>query len=83
MIRFLKSNSSYVMKPELAGTTAKATILVGDKEQKTMLRSAEILHDAIPDSTLQVLQQYGHGEFSLNHPKDYVALLTRMVSPLR
>ena len=83
MIRFLKSNSSYVMKPKLAGTTAKATILVGGKEQKTMLRSAEILHDAIPDSTLQVLQQYGHGEFSLNHPEDYVSLLTRMVSPLR
>jgi len=83
MIRFLKSNSSYEIKPELASTTAKATILVGSKEQKTMLRSAEILHDAIPNSTLQILQQYGHGEFSLNHPKDYVDLLTYMVSSLR
>ena len=83
MIRFLKSSSSYVIKPGLSGAAAKTTILVGGKERKAMLRSAEILHDTIPDSRLQVLQQYGHGEFSLNHPKGYVDLLTRMVSPLR
>lgn len=83
MVRFLKSNSSYEMKPELASTIAKATILVGGKEQKTMLRSAEILHDTIPGSTLKVLQGYSHGEFSLNHPEDYVELLTRMVSSPR
>ena len=44
MIRFLKSSSSYVIKPGLSGAAAKTTILVGGKERKAMLRSAEILH---------------------------------------
>ena len=82
MIRFLKSNSSYVMKSTLADATAKAVILVGGKEQKKMQRSAEILHDTIPGSKLQILNQYYHGELSLNHPKDYVDLLTHLVSTM-
>ena len=82
MIRFLKSNSSYVAKPSLANTTANVIIIVGGKEQKVMRRSAEILHTMIPNSKLQILNQYYHGEFSLNHPKDYVDLLTHLVSTL-
>jgi esterase/lipase len=82
MIRFLKSNSSYVMKSTLADATAKAVILVGGKEQKKMQRSAEILHDTIPGSKLQIHNQYYHGELSLNHPKDYVDLLTHLVSTM-
>ena len=55
MIRFLKSNSSYVAKPSLANTTANVIIIVGGKEQKVMRRSAEILHTMIPNSKLQIL----------------------------
>ncbi len=80
MIRFLKSNSSYVVKPSLAKATANVTIVVGGKEQKVMHRSAEILHTTIPNSKLQILNQYYHGELSLNHPKDYVDLLIHLVS---
>lgn len=76
MISFLKSNSSYIMKPSLANTTANVTIFVGGKEQEVMRRSAEILHTKIPSSKLQVLNRYYHGELSLNHPKEYVDLLT-------
>lgn len=83
MIRFLKSNSSYIVKPSLANTTANAVILVGGRELKAMLRSAEILHTAIPNSKLQILNQYYHGELSLNHPDDYADLLTRLVSAVR
>lgn len=83
MIRFLKSNSSYVIKSKLAATTAKSVILVGSKEQKQMQHSAEILHNTIPESKLQVLTNYSHGELSLNHPKDYADLLTHLVSTIR
>lgn len=79
MIRFLKSNSSYTIKPGLANTTAKAIILVGGKEQKKMRRSAEILHRTINDSKLQILDHYYHGELSLNHPRDYTELLNSLV----
>lgn len=82
MIRFLKSNSSYVVKSDLAYTTANVTILVGGKEQKIMRQSAEILHTTIPDSKMQILNRYYHGELSLNHPDEYVKLLTRLVSTL-
>ncbi len=78
MIRFLKSNSSYVAKPELVNTTAKVTIIVGGKEQKIMQRSAEILHTTIPNSKLKLFNEYFHGELSLNYPNDYVDLLTHL-----
>ena len=79
MIRFLKSNSSYTIKPGLTNTTAKAIILAGGKERKEMRRSAEILHWTISDSKLQILGHYYHGELSLNHPKDYTELLNSLV----
>lgn len=80
MINFLKSNSSYVMKDDLKNTTAKVAILVGGKEQKVMKRSAEILHNTIPNSTLKILKGYYHGDLSLNHPHEYVDLLTQLLS---
>lgn len=77
MIRFLQSNQSYAVKPSLADTTAKATIVIGGKEQKAMRRSAEILHATIPDSSVQILDGYTHGEFGLNHPDAYAGLFVR------
>ncbi len=79
MIAFMKANSSYTLKPSLSNTTAEVTILVGSKEQKVMLNSAEVLHTTIPNSKLQILDQYYHGEFSLNHPNEYVDLLTQSI----
>jgi hypothetical protein len=70
------------VKPSLSDTKANVTILVGGKEKKIMHRSAEILHTAITNSKLQILNQYYHGELSLNHPKEYVELFTRFVSAL-
>lgn len=80
MIRFLKANSSYRVKPSLANTTARVIVLVGGKEQRIMRRSAEVLHDRIPDSSLKIFDRYFHGEFSLNHPNDYVDLLTCLIA---
>lgn len=72
MISFLKSNASYKAKPSLAKTTANVLILVGSKEKKIMLRSANILQNLIPNSKLKKLTKYYHGELSLNHPQEYV-----------
>lgn len=83
MIRFMKSNSAYSMKPSLSKTEAITMILVGGREQRKMIRSAEKLHDAIPNSRLQILSQYDHGEFSLNHPDDYADLMMQLISGRR
>ena len=82
MIRFLKSNSSYIAKPSLANTTANVVILAGGKEKRIMRSSAEILHTTIPNSKLKILKQYYHGELSLNHPHEYVELLNCLVSTI-
>jgi len=34
----------------------------------------------IPDSTLEVLPGYSHGDFSLNHPQAYAQMLLTLVS---
>lgn len=79
MIRFLKANSSYLVKPTIANTAARVLILAGGRERKIVLRSAEKLYEAIPSSTLKVLEGYSHGELSLNHPQEYVKLLTSFI----
>lgn len=79
MIHFLKANSSYSMKQELANTIAKVTIIVGGKEQKVMQRSAKILHNTLPNSKLKVFKDYFHGELSLNYPKAYVEVLMQLL----
>ena len=79
MIRFLKSNLSYTVKPELANTIAKTIIIVGGKEKKKMRRSADILHRTIHDSKLQIFDAYYHGGLSINHPKDYAKLLNSLI----
>ena len=40
MIAFMRANSSYRLRPELAACGARATILVGGKEPRVMVRSA-------------------------------------------
>ena len=45
---------------------------VGEKEQRKMLTSAEMLHEALQNSSMCVLKGYGHGDCSLNHPDEYI-----------
>lgn len=72
MIAFMRENSSYRLKPELAGCGARATILVGGKEPRIMVRSARALAKAMPDSTLVEHPDWRHGEASLWHPEVYL-----------
>ncbi len=79
MINFLTANASYQLKPELAATKAKTIVAVGSREQPIMCRSAALLQKTIPNSRLEVMADYYHGQFSLNHPDDFVSLLTGLV----
>jgi len=71
MIAFLKANSNYTVKSELSSTKAKVAIVVGAKEQSIMIRSAKQLHEMIPNSSLAILDNMHHGEYSINHGKTY------------
>jgi len=76
MIAFMEANCTYRLKPELRAVTAKTLVLAGSREQTSIRRSARQLSEAVPNSQLQILNGYCHGELSLNHPTEYVQLLT-------
>ena len=75
MIAFLKSNSAYSIKPTLRETRAKVHIVFGSKEQASICTSGKLLNHIIPNSTLEVLPGYCHGDFSLNHPEQYAQMI--------
>ena len=79
MIAFLKANSLYTIKPELSKTSAKVKIVAGAKEQKNIRTSANLLHQAIPHSSLEILPDLRHGDLSINHPQRYVRMLTSTI----
>ena len=79
MIAFLKSNSAYSIKPALRDAQAKVHIVFGSKEQSSIRISGKLLNRMIPDSTLEALPRYRHGDLSLNHPQAYAQMLLTMI----
>jgi pimeloyl-ACP methyl ester carboxylesterase len=79
MIAFMKANTSYSLKESLADTTAQVHILAGEKENREILRSADLIQKALPSSSLNILPDLHHGEFSLNYPEQYVRYMSEMI----
>ena len=80
MIAFLKSNSAYSIKPALRDAQAKVHIVFGSREQASIRTSGKLLNHTIPDSTLEILPGYNHGDLSLNHPQAYAQMLLTLIS---
>jgi len=80
MIAFLQSNSTYSIKPALRNTLAKVHIVFGSKEQSSIRTSGKLLNHMIPDSTLEILPGYRHGDLSLNHPQAYATMIDYLVA---
>ena len=79
MIAFMKANSEYGLKDSIRENRAKVRIVIGSRELKQIHRSADLLSDALTDSRLDIMDGYHHGEYSLNHPEDYVRDLLDMI----
>ena len=75
MIAFLKANTAYEPKQTLQSSQAEIRIVAGGREQKAMLQSAKLLHGMLPNSILEIKDGLYHGEYSINHPEQYVAEL--------
>ena len=71
MIAFLQANSLYPLKETIKNCAAKVYIFVGGKENSAMQKSAQIIHQTLQESVLQVLPDLHHGEFSINQSIDY------------
>ena len=75
LINLGRSNANYPLKSQISAATAKTLVLAGDKEPGFMLKSARLLHEAIPKSKLVIIKGLGHGELSLCSPRRYAELL--------
>ena len=51
----------------------------GSKEQSSIRTSGKLLNRMIPDSTLESLPGYNHGDLSLNHPQAYAQMLLTLI----
>ena len=80
MIAFLQSNSAYSVKPALGNTKAKVHIVFGSKEQSAIRTSGKMLYDTIPNSTLENLPGFRHGDLSLNYPEQYAQMIDSLAS---
>ena len=80
MIAFLKANTAYEIKSSIQDTPVAVRVIAGGKEQKKILRSAELLHEMLPGSCLEIKDALYHGEYSINHPERYVRELLEMLA---
>ena len=80
MIAFLQANSLYSLKESIKNCTAKVYIFVGGKENNAMRKSAQIICQTFPNSLMQVLPELYHGEFSINHGKEYADKIREIIA---
>ncbi len=79
MIAFIKANTAYSLKDSISQCTAEVHVCAGEKETRGILRSAEMISRKVPGSVLTVLPGLYHGEFSANHPRDYVSTVRNII----
>ena len=79
MIAFLQENSLYSLKDGIEESEAIVHIFAGEKENHSMKKSAELIHKKLQNSSIQVLPNMYHGEFSINHADDYVRRLLEII----
>ena len=79
MISFLMANANYKMKNSLSECQAKVLVLVGDREQKIMKKSSEMITQQIQNAELTILPDYFHGDLSINHADKYVTKVLDLI----
>ena len=79
MIAFLEENSLYSLKDSVVDCNAEVHILVGAKENSVMKKSAKMIREKLPGSSLTVLPKLYHGEFSINCAEDYAKRVLEII----
>ena len=79
MIAFLKANTAYSLKPAISETTAQLHLFAGARENRRILRSLDTINNAVQGSKKTVIPNLYHGEFSINHPEEYVRTIKRIL----
>ena len=71
MIAFMKAATGFSPKETLRGCSAQVHVFAGARENREILSSAEAIHRVLPQGTLNILPGLYHGEFSINHAREY------------
>ena len=82
MIAFLKASTSYRLKDAIKKSTADIHIYFGEKENRRIKRSAVLLSETADVRSLTELPDMFHGDFSINHPLDYVHAIKKIAGKL-
>lgn len=80
LISFLSKNQLYSLKDGLKNNKTKTIVIVGEKENMAMKKSAIMIHNMLADSKIEFKQGLFHGEYSINHPKEYVDRIKELVN---
>jgi len=78
LIAFLKASTAYTLKPAIGDRRTRAHVFVGEREARSMRRSADMIAGALR-GRLHVLPDLYHGEFSLNHADTYARAIRTMI----
>ena len=79
MIAFLQENAVYSLKESIGRCEASVHIFVGEKENHTMKKSAQIINEKLQNSFMHVLPNLYHGEFSINHADEYASKILEII----
>ena len=79
MTAFMKASTTYSLPKSLGETSARVHVCFGERETRVIRKSAEALCRAVPSAELHRLPGLYHGEFSLNRPGEYAALVREIV----
>ncbi len=78
LIAFMKASVSYSLKQSFADTSARVTVLYGQRETGTVRRSAEKIARELPSCTLRCLPGLYHGEYSICRAREYAAAVAEL-----
>jgi hypothetical protein len=67
------------VKDACGETSAEIHVYVGDKETGKILRSAEAIWHVLPSCKLHRMRGLKHGDFSINHAKQYADAIRQIV----
>ena len=79
MIAFLKASTAYSLNDAIANTQAQVHVFAGEKENGGILRSADAICKAVPGCEKTLLPGLYHGDFSLNHPREYARTIRQIL----
>lgn len=79
MTAFLKANKSYQLTHAIKKSADNFHIFFGEKEKRIIKRSDVLIRDAVRASSMMELPDMFHGDFSINHPLEYVKAVKAIV----